>query len=214
MAKDPAFLFYPGDWLQGTMGMTLEEQGGYLQLLIFQFNKGKFTKAQARQVLSTCSPSAFEIVLQKFDTDGNFFWKQRLSDEIERRKKFTESRRVNAKSKKVNTLPKGESKAYAQHMETVTEIEDVTVNRNTNKKEYFLEILKDELWVESVSMTHRGKNVEQAAKEAHDWLMSDSTRYINSDHTDFKKIVIGWLSNKRNGADVKKSTRRKIPDNV
>ena len=27
MAKDPAFLFYPGDWLGGTMGMTLEEKG-------------------------------------------------------------------------------------------------------------------------------------------------------------------------------------------
>lgn len=121
MAKDPAFLFYPGDWLQGTMGMSFEEQGAYLQLLILQFNTGKFTQAQAKQVLSICSASVFEKVLQKFSTDGTFFWKQRLTDEIERRRKFSESRRNNAKSKK--SIPKN-NKAYAKHMETETVIEN------------------------------------------------------------------------------------------
>lgn len=116
MAKDPAFLFYPGDWLGGTMGMTFEEKGAYLELLLFQFNNGKFNKAQAKQVLSICSASVFEKVLQKFDTNGNLFWKQKLSDEMERRQKFTESRKNNAKGKK-------SSKAYAKHMETETEIE-------------------------------------------------------------------------------------------
>jgi uncharacterized protein YdaU (DUF1376 family) len=120
MAKDPAFLFYPGDWLQGTMGMTFEEKGAYFELLIFQFNNGKFSKASAKQVLSICSASVFEKVIQKFDTDGTLFWKQRLIDEIERRKKFSESRRNNAKGIK-NT--EKFSKAYAKHMETETETE-------------------------------------------------------------------------------------------
>ena len=121
MAKDPAFLFYPGDWLQGTMGMTFEEQGAYMNLLIYQFNRGKFSKAQAKQVLSICSTSVFETVIQKFDTDGTFFWKQRLSDEIERRRKFGESRRDNAKSQKKKENKPKNGKAYAQHMETETE---------------------------------------------------------------------------------------------
>lgn len=120
MAKDPAFLFYPGDWLGGTMGMTFEEKGAYLELLLFQFNNGKFNKAQAKQVLSICSASVFEKVIQKFDTDGTFYWKQKLSEEMERRRKFTESRKNNAKSKK--SIPKA-VKAYAKHMETETEIE-------------------------------------------------------------------------------------------
>jgi len=121
MAKDPAFLFYPGDWLQGTMGMTFEEKGAYFELLIFQFNNGKFSKASAKQVLSICSASAFEKVIQKFDTDGTFFWKQRLTDEIERRKKFSESRRNNARAIKNKDLPQKTVKAYAKHMETETE---------------------------------------------------------------------------------------------
>lgn len=121
MAKDPAFLFYPGDWLQGTMGMTFEEKGAYFELLIYQFNNGKFSKASAKQVLSICSASVFEKVLQKFDTDGTFFWKQRLADEIDRRKKFSESRRNNARAVKTKVLEKNSSKAYAKHMETENE---------------------------------------------------------------------------------------------
>lgn len=122
MAKDPAFLFYPGDWLGGTMGMTFEEKGAYLELLLFQFNNGKFTLAQAKQVLSICSASVFEKVLQKFDNDGTFYWKQKLQDEIERRRKFTESRRNNAKS---NKSVSNNKKAYAKHMETENETKSV-----------------------------------------------------------------------------------------
>jgi len=38
MAKDPAFLFYPNDYIGGTMGMTFEEKGAYIELLMLQFN--------------------------------------------------------------------------------------------------------------------------------------------------------------------------------
>lgn len=137
MAKDPAFLFYPGDWLQGTMGMSFEEQGAYMNLLIYQFNRGKFSKAQAKQVLSICSASVFENVIQKFDTDGTFFWKQRLSDEIEKRKNFSESRRNNAKSHKKAPNTKNNVKAYAEHME----------NENINENEILIEY---ENWTQQI----------------------------------------------------------------
>ena len=44
MAKDPAFLFYPNDYIGGTMGMTFEEKGAYVELLMLQFNRGHMTK--------------------------------------------------------------------------------------------------------------------------------------------------------------------------
>lgn len=140
MAKDPAFLFYPGDWLGGTMGLTLEEKGAYLELLIFQFNCGKFTKDQAKHVLSICSAYAFENVLKKFQTDGIFYWKQRLFDEMERRKRYTDSRKNNAKGLKNNKLKKSKTnkkneKAYAKHMETEIETETITKNKTENETE-------------------------------------------------------------------------------
>lgn len=40
MAKDPAFLFYSKDWLEGTAEMTPEEKGVYIDLLAHQHQKG------------------------------------------------------------------------------------------------------------------------------------------------------------------------------
>jgi uncharacterized protein YdaU (DUF1376 family) len=118
MAKDPAFLFYPGDWLGGTLGMTLEQKGCYLELLILQFNTGKFTEAQAKQVLSICFTVAWPMLKQKFKTDGIFFWNDRLQVEIERRKNFSKSRRDNALHPKNK---KASAEHMHKHMETETE---------------------------------------------------------------------------------------------
>jgi len=164
MAKDPAFLFYSGDWLQGTMGMTFEEKGAYLELLIFQFNNGKFTITQAKQVLSICSTSVFHNVIQKFNTDGTFFWKQRLTDEIERRQKFSESRRNNAKgTKNKDSTPKSD-KAYAKHMETENVTETVI---KKNKGDVFESLFTDEKFITDLSITHQGKDLKQAFEECY-----------------------------------------------
>ena len=44
MGKDPAFLFYPNDYIGGTMGMTFEEKGAYMDVLMMQFNRGHMTE--------------------------------------------------------------------------------------------------------------------------------------------------------------------------
>jgi len=125
MAKDPAFLFYPNDYLGGTMGMTFEQKGAYIELLMMQFNHGKFTEAQAKQVLSICSASVWQVVKQKFRTDGEYFWNQRLEDEIVKRKKFSESRRINALG---GSKKKKKDEASAKHMHQ--HMENENENRN------------------------------------------------------------------------------------
>lgn len=125
MAKDPAFLFYPGDWQGGTMYLTYEQKGCYIDLLVLQFNTGKFTEAQAKQVLSICFAVAWPLLVQKFKTDGTFYWNERLQVEIDRRKNFSNSRRNNALSQK---KPKNGSEAYAKHMETENRNEIININ--------------------------------------------------------------------------------------
>ena len=51
MAKDPPFLFYPNDWIGGTMGMTFEEKGAYMELLMAQFNRGHMTTHMIGQIV-------------------------------------------------------------------------------------------------------------------------------------------------------------------
>lgn len=94
MGKDPAFLFYPNDWIGGTMGMTFEEKGCYMELLMLQFNNGRFTKKQAERVLNESFKSVWENIRNKFLTDGNVFWNKRLEEEKEKRIQYTESRRI------------------------------------------------------------------------------------------------------------------------
>lgn len=143
MAKDPAFLFYPGDWQGGTMYLTPEQKGLYIDLLILQFNVGKFTLAQAKQVLSICFTVAWPMLELKFKTDGDYYWNERLQEEVEKRKRFTASRKENAKGLK-------KKKHMLQHMEDenenilriIKQLEIVTkVNIQENEKQYFMHLV-------------------------------------------------------------------------
>lgn len=76
MAKDPAFLFYSKDWLQGTSSMMPEEKGVYIDLLSHQHQDGDLpadTKRLARMVgLSEEDFIPIWAVLQlKFKPNGN-----------------------------------------------------------------------------------------------------------------------------------------------
>lgn len=55
----------------------------------------------------------------------------------------------------------------------------------------------DEKWRETMAMIHKGKDVDGAMKEAFGYLVSDPIRLANTDAGDFKRLVNGWLSNKR-----------------
>lgn len=137
MSKDPAFLFYPNDYLGGTMGMSCEQKGAYIDLLIFQFNNHNFTEAQAKQVLSICFASVWEVLKNKFKTEGEnneFFYNERLRLEIDKRKAFSESRRINALHPKTfKKTKKNTKKAYAKHMGNENENENEGINRDINE---------------------------------------------------------------------------------
>jgi len=187
MSKDPAFLFYPNDWIGGTMGMTFEEKGCYMELLMMQFNHGKFTEAQAKQVLSICFDVAWANIKHKFKTDGTYYWNVRLKEERERRQKFTESRRSNASNPK-------KTKASAKHMLEHMEDEDETVTKDVYRKENHLSITWDEF----------NKLVEKYGREESDNIISDILNYSkNSKYKSLYLTAIKWLD-KQNEKPTKK----------
>ena len=128
MSKDPAFLFYPNDYLGGTMGMTFEQKGAYIDLLIFQFNNHHFTEEQAKQVLSICFANVWQVLKNKFKKEGEFYFNERLRTEVDKRKAYTESRRINA------LHPKKPRKAYAKHMGNGNRNENRDINE-VNKEQ-------------------------------------------------------------------------------
>ncbi len=126
MAKDPAFLFYPGDYVSGTMGMTFEEKGAYMDLLMLQFNRGHMNTHMIQHTIG----HLWEQVKCKFIQDDEGLWYNvRLDIEKDKRKTFTESRRNNMKGK---TKPK-EEHTYEKHMNSHMKPHMENVNENINK---------------------------------------------------------------------------------
>jgi hypothetical protein len=130
MAKDPAFLFYSSDFLNGVADLTMEERGQFITLLCLQHQKGTLTDKTIRLSLGSVSVD----VLSKFskDKDGNFF-NERLNEEIEKRIQFTESRRNNGSKggrPKNNTKPLGLAKHNLMEDVNENENEDIIINKS------------------------------------------------------------------------------------
>ena len=127
MAKDPAFLFYSSDFLNGVADLTMEERGQFITLLCLQHQKGRLTDKTIRLCLGSVSVD----VLSKFtkDKQGNFY-NERLSEEIEKRIQFTESRRNNGSK---GGRPKNNTKPLGLPKDNLMEDVNENVNRNINK---------------------------------------------------------------------------------
>ena len=122
MAKDPAFLFYPNDWIGGTMGMTFEEKGAYIEVLMMQFNRGHMTTHMIGQTVG----QLWVNIKDKFEVDENgLYYNKRLEEEQNKRKSFTQSRRNNIKGENQYTKnPKKEGHKnghMTSHMENENE---------------------------------------------------------------------------------------------
>lgn len=128
MAKDPAFLFYPNDWLGGTMSFSRHHKGAYMDLLMAQFNQGRLSIEDIKDILG----SDFEIMWErklkgKFLQDENkLFYNKRLEDERNKRKNYAESRRNNLKKASTD---------MGAHMNTHMENINKNVNEGKNKIE-------------------------------------------------------------------------------
>lgn len=122
MPNDPAFLFYPGDYLRDTQCLSEKAQVAYDRIMcehmrnicIRQDQINFFTKR-----LSVEEKNELYGLLKKIDGGYQIQW---VAESISKRKAYTESRRKNRSSK-----PKNISSTYVRHMENENEIvnEDV-----------------------------------------------------------------------------------------
>lgn len=135
MAKDPAFLLYSADFIVGTYEMTDEQVGRYIRLMCLQHQKGHLSESV---VLSVMGGEIDKEVIGKLkrDDDG-LYYNERLDEETNKRRKYSESRAKNRKggavSKSHDNHMSNICNSYDEHM--VNENENVNVNVNeTDKK--------------------------------------------------------------------------------
>jgi uncharacterized protein YdaU (DUF1376 family) len=153
MAKDPAFLFFPNDYIGGTMGMSFEEKGAYIELLMMQFNRGHMTEHMIRQTVG----QLWDTIKVKFIQDEKgLYYNKRLEEEQIKRKEFTNSRRNNllgnnqhTKKAHKNTDKEGHVTEHTEghmskHMENRDRNRDIDINDSEIGNINYEEILN--LW--------------------------------------------------------------------
>lgn len=91
MTKDPAFLFYSKDWIEGTAEMMPDEKGVYIDLLCYQHQRGDLpgdTKRLARMVGLGIEEfdRIWSVIGEKFEANGKRTLNRKLNDVMTERK--------------------------------------------------------------------------------------------------------------------------------
>lgn len=95
MNRDPAFLMYAKEWLSGTLELTHEEKGVYIDFLCYQHQNGGLPNSEKKLArIAGLSPEKFsEIWVEikgKFRlNDDDKLVNNRLEQEVERRKDYS-----------------------------------------------------------------------------------------------------------------------------
>jgi hypothetical protein len=183
MSKDPAFLFYSSDFLTGTMFMDNEQVGKFIRLICAQHQKGRLTEKDMLKICGTHD----EDIFSKFAVDGaGLYYNERLEQEVNKRKAYSESRRNNRKKKEdMNNI----SKTYVQHMENENENENINVNSNVKSKR-FVKPTIDEI---AVYMEER--NMNNVSQKFYDFYEAKGWMIGKNHMKDWKAAVRTWESN-------------------
>lgn len=222
MSKDPAFLFYHQDFFTGVSDMTNEEVGAYIKCLCVQASKNGISEKHMSIICQ--SHEIHNLIKSKFvlNVETNLLENIRLKNEIEKRRKYSESRSINRKktfikpkedtiiSKSYVKHMKNISKSYVKHMENENEneieieieIEDVIENKKPKIPfeeiiQIFNSVCVDLPRVEKLTEL-RKKNIESRVKENSLEVLGDVFRQVSESDflcgkkTDFK-ASFDWI---------------------
>jgi len=124
MSKDPAFLFYTGDFTTGTQFFTDEQVGKYVRLLMAQHQLGHL---EEKHMIHICKSHDKDIFSKFIKDENGLFYNERLENEIVKRKKYSESRSKNRTKKDF-------LETYDNHMENKDE--NINTNNKNNGKQF------------------------------------------------------------------------------
>lgn len=192
MANDPAFLFYPGDWLGGTITFTRAQKGAYMDLLIAQFNQVALTLSDIKLILGNDFWMWDAKLSSKFKEEPNgLYFNPRLRQEIIRRKLFNESRK-----------PGAYARAYAKHMHVLMENENENENEIAVKKQP--KFIFSPPTVEDVKAYCQNRKNGVDAQRWHDFYTAKGWMVGKNKMRDWKAAVRTW---ERDGVKPSEHTR-------
>ena len=124
MAKDPAFLFYPGDYLRDTQCLSEKSQVAYDRIMCEHMRNRCISHQQLKLFTKSLSEEELEelkMVMIENTKGFQIYW---VAESIKKRQEYSESRRKNRKGKNNKT-----SNTYDKHME------NEIINKNNYRDE-------------------------------------------------------------------------------
>jgi len=192
--KDPAFLFYPADFLIGCSDLTMVERGQYITLLCLQHQKGHLSKKTVGLCLGFEWVSLSEELRAKFKEDETgLIYNGRLEREIMQRSQYIDKQRSNGK---MGGRPKNQIKPTQNPNNNPTE------TQTKASRDEDINIIEDEN-IDENSKGGTGENEKTPNVENH-CTEGEETFCEVLDELDFDNV---WAMYQRKGN--KKTSRRK-----
>lgn len=127
MTNDPAFLFYPGDYLRDTQCLSSNVQVAYDRIMCEHMRNICITQQQLNFFTKRLTDDEKQELLMVLTEESNGFSIQWVAESIEKRRAYSESRRKNRKGKNKKTC-----ETYVKHMENEIENENKDTIKNIN----------------------------------------------------------------------------------
>jgi hypothetical protein len=129
MGKDPAFLFYPGDYLKDTQCLSENAQVAYDRIMCAHMNNICISQVRLNFFIKKLNEEEREQLMETLKKVDNGYQIEWVVLSIENRKAYNESRRRNrkGKGKKKSNDINNTCKTYDEHMENENKIENVIV---------------------------------------------------------------------------------------
>jgi hypothetical protein len=132
-----------------------------------------------------------EDIFSKFtqDSDG-LYYNERLEQEVNKRKAYSESRRNNRKKKEdMNNI----SLSYVKHMENENENENINVNSNVKSKRFMKPT------IDEIALYMEERNMNNVSQKFYDFYESKGWMIGKNKMKDWKASVRTWEDkNKKN----------------
>lgn len=133
MSKDPAFLFYPGDYLRDTQCLSEKAQVAYDRIMCEHMRNICLRQEQLNFFTKKLNDDEKAELLFLLQEEKGCFFIPWIRESIIKRREYSESRRKN-RIKDMKTYVK-DMKTYDEHMEIENEIEIENINKKEKEKE-------------------------------------------------------------------------------
>lgn len=198
MAKDPAFLFYPGDYLRDTQCLSEKSQVAYDRIMCEHMRNICITQQQLNFFIKRLDDEEKKeilFLLKKIDGGYQIEW---VAESICKRKSYTKSRAENRKGKTKNI-----SKTYDKHMVIENENENENINDTifSKIKENFF---NDFRWIEKFC---RDKNIgpENLKLKMQEFIKDTELREDYKTLPELKSHFTNLFNKQKNGQPITKN---------